>query len=258
MDISFQTSAGDGTWSLEKCAAWASEHDFDCVRLADRGALDSNRILTEGPDKVLETLNRHGLYLACVTSHCNLLDDREEVSISEQNRLIRAIESAALLGCPVVVTGSGAPVMNGRFYGTYSYPPGNQSDRSDELVETLRGHVRAGGQGRGGQGYQDCSGCGGAHGEYRLQSRDVGEDSGRCPLGSPRIVLRSLTLGVDDDYASRRCDSRVRRQVVLCRRKGLRNQPAYVVPPRHHRQLVVAVPRARAREFELGNRSSAR
>ena len=24
--------------------------------------------------------------------------------------------------------------MNGRFYGTYSYPPGNVSDRSDELV----------------------------------------------------------------------------------------------------------------------------
>ena len=38
MDISFQTSAGDGTWNLEKCAAWASEHDFDCVRLSDSGA----------------------------------------------------------------------------------------------------------------------------------------------------------------------------------------------------------------------------
>ena len=135
MDISFQTSAGDGTWSLEKCAAWASEHDFDCVRLADRGVLESNRVLTEGPDEVLETLDRHGLYLACVTSHCNLLDEREEERTSEQSRLIRAIESAAVLGCPVVVTGSGSPVMNGRFYGTFSYPPGNVSDRSDELVE---------------------------------------------------------------------------------------------------------------------------
>ena len=134
MDISFQTSAGDGTWSLEKCAAWASEHDFDCVRLSDRGVLESTRILSEGPDEVLETLNRHELYLACITSHCNLLDDHEEVRSAEQSRLIRAIESAALLECPVVVTGSGAPVMNGRFYGTYSSPPGNQSDRSDELV----------------------------------------------------------------------------------------------------------------------------
>ena len=90
MDISFQTSAGDGTWSLEKCAAWASEHDFDCVRLSDRGVMESSRVLSEGPDEVLETLNRHDLYLACVTSHCNLLDDRAEERTAEQSRLIRA------------------------------------------------------------------------------------------------------------------------------------------------------------------------
>ena len=100
MDISFQTSAGDGAWDLEECAAWAARHDFDCVRLADSGALESNRILTEGPDEVLETLKRHDLYLACITSHCNLLDDSEEMRTAEQSRLIRAIESAARLGVP--------------------------------------------------------------------------------------------------------------------------------------------------------------
>ena len=119
MDISFMTSAGDGAWSLEECARWAADHDFDCVRLADRGVLDSERILTEGPDEVKETLAAHDLYLACVTAHCNLLDDEEEVRMAEQARLIRAIESARALDCPVVITGSGAPVRNGQFYGMY-------------------------------------------------------------------------------------------------------------------------------------------
>ncbi len=133
MDISFQAD-GEG-WNLEKCAAWAQANDFDCVRLADSGVLESDRILTEGPDKVLATLNQHGLYLAAITSHCNLLDDDENVRRSEQTRLMKAIESANVLECPVVITGSGAPVKNGRFYGMYSSPPGNPSDRSAELVE---------------------------------------------------------------------------------------------------------------------------
>ena len=133
MDISFQADGGD--WSLEECAAWAQANDFDCVRLTDSGVLESDRILTEGPDEVFETLDNHGLYLACITSHCNLLHDDENVRRSEQTRLKKAILSASVLECPVVITGSGAPVKNGRFYGMYSSPPGNPSDRSEELVE---------------------------------------------------------------------------------------------------------------------------
>jgi sugar phosphate isomerase/epimerase len=139
MDLSFMTSAGDqNTWSLGECARWAREHDFDAVRLADRGALDSEKILREGSQEVLETLKRHGLYLACLTSHCNLLDDHAQVRQAEQQRLIRAIYSARALDCPVVLTGSGAPVKNGQFYGMYSSPPGNPTDRSAELVERFR------------------------------------------------------------------------------------------------------------------------
>ena len=138
MDISFMTSAGDGGWSLEECARWAREHDFDCVRLADRGDLDSQRILAKGPDQVLQTLAAHDLYLACVTAHCNLLDDDQEQARAEQARLIRAIESARALDCPVVLTGSGCPVRNGQFYGMFSSAPGNPTDRCDELVERFR------------------------------------------------------------------------------------------------------------------------
>ncbi len=139
MDISFQTAAGDGEgWSLPECATWAQANDFDSVRLADRGAADSERILSEGPAEVTETLASHGLYLACISAHCNLLDDDTSRRNAEQERLIRAIDSASRLQCPVVITGSGSPVRNGRFYGSFSSPPGSPDDRSDELVERFR------------------------------------------------------------------------------------------------------------------------
>ena len=139
MDISFMTSAGSANeWSLDECAAWAKKHDFDCVRLADRGALDSDAVLERGPEPVRETLEKHGVYLACITSHCNLLDDDEAKRHAEQQRLLKALASARALDCPVVLTGSGAPVRNGQFYGMFSSPPGNASDRCDELVARYR------------------------------------------------------------------------------------------------------------------------
>ena len=140
MDISFMTSAGDGAWSLEECATWAAAHDFDCVRLADRGELDPDRILTdpEAAAAVRGTLHGHGLYLSCLTAHHNLLDDDREAAEAESLRLRRAIETARALDCPVVITSSGCPVRNGQFYGMFSSPPGNPSDRSGELVERYR------------------------------------------------------------------------------------------------------------------------
>ena len=64
MDISFMTNAGgDNNWSLDECARWAKEHDFDCVRLGDiGGAIDSDKILTEGPDETLETLKKYAIH----------------------------------------------------------------------------------------------------------------------------------------------------------------------------------------------------
>ena len=110
MDISFMTSAGGGAWSLTECADWAAAHGFDCVRLNDSGALDSDHILAQGPDEVVETLARRGLYLACISAHCNLLDDDEGVRRQQAERLGKALRSAQALGCPVVVCGSGAPL----------------------------------------------------------------------------------------------------------------------------------------------------
>ena len=139
MDISFMTSAGgDGNWDLDECALWAKENDFDCVRLADNGALDSNNIINGGASQVKETLSKHEIYLSCITAHHNLLDDDHAIALQEQQKLIDAIKSARTLDCPVIITSSGSPVRNGQFYGMFSSPPGNPSDRSDELVDRFR------------------------------------------------------------------------------------------------------------------------
>lgn len=138
MDIGFFTTAGaDNTWSLDECAAWSREHDFDCIRLTDRGAADPEAILRD-PSVLRAGLAEHDQYLACLTAHCNLLDDDTETAMREQARLLRAIDAAAAIECPVVLTGSGSPVKNGTFYGMFSSPPGNPSDRCDELVERYR------------------------------------------------------------------------------------------------------------------------
>lgn len=139
MDISFMTNAGGANdWSLDECATWARAHDFDCLRLGSSGVLDPDKIRAEGPDEVLATLRQHDLYLACITAHHNLLDDDREIALAEQERLIKAIEMARTLSCPVIITSSGSPVRNGQFYGMFSSEPGNPSDRSDELVERFR------------------------------------------------------------------------------------------------------------------------
>ena len=139
MDISFMTSAGGANnWSLDECARWAREHDFDCVRLNDSGALDSDHILSVGPDSVLKTLRQYDLYLAALTAHYNLLDDDFEQARVAQAKLLKAIASARALDCPVIVTSSGAPVRNGQFYGMFSSEPGNPTDRSDELVDRFQ------------------------------------------------------------------------------------------------------------------------
>ena len=139
MDISFMTSAGgDGNWSLDECARWAKENDFDCVRLGDTGTLESKEIINGGASQVNEILSKHDIYLSCITAHHNLLDDDYETAHAEQTKLIDAIKSARKLECPVIITSSGSPVRNGQFYGMFSSPPGNPSDRSDELVERFR------------------------------------------------------------------------------------------------------------------------
>ena len=98
MDMSFMASAGEeGNWSLDECARWARENDFDCVRLADRGSLDSQKIIDGGASSVRDTLSRHDIYLSCITAHHNLLDDDESVARAEQKRLIEAIQSARAL-----------------------------------------------------------------------------------------------------------------------------------------------------------------
>jgi len=137
MDISFSTSAGGGGWSLEECAKWSGENDFDAIRLHASGVVAHDTILHQGPDEVNHTLKEHGIYLAALTAHNNLLDDDAEERQAAATRLKNAIETASILGVPVVVTHAGSPV-SWHFYGQFSSSPGNPQDRSIELVERFR------------------------------------------------------------------------------------------------------------------------
>jgi sugar phosphate isomerase/epimerase len=137
MDISFYTHAGGNAWSLEECARWARQNDFDAVRLAANGAADPDRVLQKGPSEINDTLTAHGLYLAALSAHSNLLDDDPDQREAAATHLRKAIEAAHILGTPVVVTHAGSPVGL-RFYGGYSAPPGNPTDRSGELVQRFK------------------------------------------------------------------------------------------------------------------------
>lgn len=137
MDTSFSTGAGGNGWSLDECARWAKENDFDAIRLSTNGVADPEKILREGPDEINDTLKAHGIYLAAFTAHNNLLDDDREQAEAAAARLRNAIEAASVLNIPAVVTHAGSPV-GFRFYGGYSAQPGNPSDRSMELVDRYK------------------------------------------------------------------------------------------------------------------------
>jgi len=137
MDISFSTGAGGGGWSLEECAKWAKENDFDAIRLHASGVVAHDKIVEQGPDEVNGILKEHGIYLAALSAHNNLLDDDAEEREAAAIRLKNAIETASILGIPVVVTHAGSPV-GWHFYGQFSSNPGNPQDRSIELVERFK------------------------------------------------------------------------------------------------------------------------
>jgi len=141
VDISFSTSAGtEGAWSLEEMADWAAAHDFHCVRLANRGVADPDKVLTEGSERITETLKSRGLYLAALqagTAPHAVLDADEEVAAQYAALLIRTLDAAALLGAPVIVTNTGSP-HSWHFYGMPSVPAGNPSYKVDEVLELFK------------------------------------------------------------------------------------------------------------------------
>lgn len=131
MDICFSTNVGGKGWSLSECAAWARENDFDAIRPHVDG------VAHETPESLANTLEPHGIYVAALTAHNNLLDDDPDEREAARGRLIEAIEVAGKLSVPIVITHAGSPVSH-HFYGAYSHPPGNPTDRSIELVERFR------------------------------------------------------------------------------------------------------------------------
>ena len=136
MDISFSIHANDNE-ELEAHAKWAKANDFEAVRLNASGIADANRVLKVGGDEINETLKTHGIYLAALTAHNNLLDDDPQNRENARENLKRAIEVTSTLGAPVLVTYAGSPV-SWHFYGQFSSTPGNPGDRAIELVERFK------------------------------------------------------------------------------------------------------------------------
>ena len=128
MDICFSTAVGGNNWTLNACAKWAKENDFDAVRLHVDGVIDGDA------ETILRTLESQDVYLAALTAHNNLLHDDSQEREAASERLVQAIERANELGVAIVVTHAGSPVGH-HFYGMYSQPPGNPGDRSLELVD---------------------------------------------------------------------------------------------------------------------------
>ena len=89
MDISFSTSVGGEAWSLHECAKWAQGNRFDAIRLATNGIAEPDRVLSEGPNEIKSILKNHGVYLAALSAHNNLLDDNLELAEAAADRLDR-------------------------------------------------------------------------------------------------------------------------------------------------------------------------
>ena len=108
MDLSFSTSAGNGAWSLAECAAWAKANGFDAIRPNATGVFEPSAIIQSGGEEVKEILSANDIYLAALTSHCNLLDDDAETRENARDTLMQAIEATSILGAPVLVTYAGS------------------------------------------------------------------------------------------------------------------------------------------------------
>jgi sugar phosphate isomerase/epimerase len=137
MDFAFPATIGPGNWQLDELAQWAGENQFHGVRLVGRDGADPEVILREGPDRILDSFKKRGLYVAAYNAHTALL--HADPAQAEQNalRLQQCIDAAALLGAPVVITNTGSP-YSWHFYGTPSIPPGNPTDKVDEVVGLFR------------------------------------------------------------------------------------------------------------------------
>lgn len=137
MDLGFPATIGQGHWTIEELAAWAREHEFDCVRLTARDGADPNRILREGADAITTTLARHDLYVAAYSAHTALLHPDPAEAERNAARLLQCIDAAAALGAPVVITNTGSP-YSWHFYGTPSHSPGNPTDKVEEVVALFK------------------------------------------------------------------------------------------------------------------------
>jgi sugar phosphate isomerase/epimerase len=137
MEFAFPATIGPGGWELDEVARWAASHGFAGIRLNSRGEADPEVILRDGPERILDALRRHNLRVCAYNAHTALLHPEPGEAERNAARLDRCIDAAARLGAPVVITNTGSP-YSWHFYGMPSQPPGNPTDKVEEVVRLFR------------------------------------------------------------------------------------------------------------------------
>lgn len=133
MEFAFPATIGPGHWEADELARWARAHEFDGIRLNARDEADPEIVLRDGAERMTDALKRHNLYVSAYSAHTALLHPDPAEADRNAARLHRCIDAAARLGAPVVITNTGSP-FSWHFYGMPSYPPGNPTDKVDEVV----------------------------------------------------------------------------------------------------------------------------
>ncbi|MCS7134843.1 MAG: sugar phosphate isomerase/epimerase [Candidatus Aenigmarchaeota archaeon] len=109
------------TWS-EKMAEYISSLGFNSVEISVKRHMDLEKVFSGDADKVRNIARRYDLEIVALASHYNHLDTDLDKRKLYNEKFLKAIEAAALLDVPVVVTFSGSPYPFNYFY---PYPESN-------------------------------------------------------------------------------------------------------------------------------------
>jgi sugar phosphate isomerase/epimerase len=138
--LGFGTGFG-GAMSLDQAARWAAEHGFSALeinvgptyRSQGPDIVDLEQVVREGPGRVQETIDHHGVFLASLAPQLNLLapDPALRESLISYFRLV--VDACAVLGVPIAKTYAGSAF--GMYYlGLPSVGPTHPSNKLSENV----------------------------------------------------------------------------------------------------------------------------
>ncbi len=148
MKVGFASLVGLPPIPIEESVAWAAANGLQGIEvntgpvypfIADgpiQGHLDLDRIITEGPGPIRALFDSYGIELTAIAPMINLLTSDLELRARRIVYMRQAIDAAAALDCPLVVTftGSGYGMY---FYGLPGVGDGHSSSRVRENLDAF-------------------------------------------------------------------------------------------------------------------------